>query len=191
MKELLGKSVSKHQEAVENSFNESQLAVLESIGKELLKTLKGEHKILLCGNGGSAADSQHIAAEFVARFKRERRSLPAMALTTDTSILTAVANDYDFQQVFSRQIEGLGQKGDALIAISTSGKSRNVLEAIRQAKHQGLCTIGFTGGTGGNMKEMADICFVAQSSDTSHIQEIHITALHAISEAIENIFFGA
>ena len=191
MKELLAQSVSNHREAFEKSFSDPQLTQLETIGKELVKILKAGHKILLCGNGGSAADSQHIAAEFIARFKKDRRSLPAIALTTDTSILTAVSNDYDYQQVFSRQIEGLGQKGDALIAISTSGKSRNVLEAVRQARHQGLYTIGFTGGAGGALKEMADICFTAQTSETSHIQEIHITALHAVSEAIENIFFGA
>ncbi len=191
MKELLSHCIEKHREAVEKSFTEDQLAVLETIGKELVKTLKAGHKILLCGNGGSAADAQHIAAEFIARFKKERRSLPALALTTDTSILTAVSNDYDYSQVFSRQVEGLGVKGDALIAISTSGKSRNVLEAVRQARHQGLYTVGFTGGTGGTLKEMADICFVAHASETSHIQEIHITALHAISEAIEETFFGS
>ncbi len=191
MKDLLLQSVEKHRAAFEKSFSEAQLDVLDHIGKELVKTLKSGHKMLLCGNGGSAADAQHIAAEFIARFKKDRRSLPAIALTTDTSILTAVANDYDYSQVFSRQVEGLGVKGDALIAISTSGKSRNVLEAVRQAKHQGLYTIGFTGGGGGTLKEMADTCYVASASETSHIQEMHITALHAISEAIEDIFFGS
>ncbi len=191
MKDLLVQSVEKHRQALEKSFSDAQIDVLDRIGKELVKTLKSGHKILLCGNGGSAADAQHIAAEFIARFKKDRRSLPALALTTDTSILTAVANDYDYSQVFSRQVEGLGVKGDALIAISTSGKSRNVLEAVRQAKHQGLYTIGFTGGAGGSLKEMADICYAALASETSHIQEMHITALHAISEAIEEIFFGS
>jgi D-sedoheptulose 7-phosphate isomerase len=191
MKEAFHDIASRHREAFEKTFAEDQFDVLESIAREILKAFKAGRKILFCGNGGSAADSQHIAAEFIARFKQDRRSLPAMALTTDTSILTAVSNDYDFQQVFSRQVEGLGRKGDILIALSTSGKSKNVLEAVRQAKHQGLYTIGLTGGTGGPLKEMVDLCFVAQSSETSHIQEMHITALHAVSEVVESVLFGS
>ena len=191
MKELLNVIIDRHRRAVEQSFTPSQMDTLEAISREILKAFKAGHKVLLCGNGGSAADSQHIAAEFIARFKRERKSLPALALTTDTSILTAVANDYDYHQVFARQIEGLGQKGDILIAISTSGKSRNVLEAVRQAKHQDIYTVGMSGGSGGPLKEMADVCFMAQATETSHTQEIHITALHAISETIETILFGS
>ena len=183
--------ITEHRAAVEKSFTPPHLEILEKISRELLKALKAGHKILLCGNGGSAADSQHIAAEFIARFKRERRSLPAIALTTDTSILTALANDYDYSRVFSRQVEGLGSKGDVLIALSTSGNSKNVLEAVRQAKDQGLCTIGFTGASGGALKGLADICFCAGSPKTPHIQEVHITALHAVSEVVEDVLFGA
>lgn len=164
--------------------------ILEKISREIIVAFKAGHKMLLCGNGGSAADAQHIAAEFIGRFKRERRSLPAIALTTDTSILTALANDYDYSKVFSRQVEGLGQKGDVLIAISTSGNSVNVLEAVKQAKSQGLVTIGFTGITGGKLKDQTDICFCAQSKKTPNIQEMHIAALHAISEVVEDVFFA-
>ncbi len=191
LKDQLTEIVDKHKRAVEKSFTAAQLEVCERIARELLKAFQNGNKLLLCGNGGSAADAQHIAAEFIARFKKERKSLPAIALTTDTSILTAVSNDYDFNQVFVRQIEGLGQKGDVLIAISTSGRSENVLQAIRQAKTQDILTVGFTGGTGGALKDMVDICFLALADETSHIQEVHTLALHAISEIVEEVFFGS
>ncbi len=188
--ELLRQSV-EIQKALAASFSGEHLETLEKIAKEFIRAFKAGRKILLCGNGGSASDSQHIAAEFIGRFKLERRSLPAIALTTDTSILTALANDYSYEKIFSRQIEGLGIKGDVLIAISTSGNSKNVLEAVRTAKSQGLVTIGFTGQNGGALKNEAEICFQAQSPKTPHIQEVHITALHAISEVVENAFFGS
>ena len=180
-----------HIRIAKNSFTADQLEVLEKISREVIRALVAGHKLLLCGNGGSAADAQHIAAEFIARFKRERKSLPAIALTTDTSILTAVANDYDYESVFSRQIEGLGEKGDVLFALSTSGNSKNVLRAVETAKSMGLITIGFTGAPGGRLGSLADICFSAQSDKTPHIQEVHITALHAISEVIEDTLFGS
>lgn len=174
-----------------NSFTSNHLEILEKISREVIRALVAGHKLLLCGNGGSAADAQHIAAEFIARFKRERKSLPAIALTTDTSILTAVANDYDYESVFSRQIEGLGEKGDVLFALSTSGNSKNVLRAVETAKSIGMVSIGFTGATDGRLSSLTDICFCAQSNKTPHIQEIHITALHAISEVIEDTLFGS
>ncbi len=180
-----------HQKAFDASFDAAHLEVLEQISREIIKTFKSGGKILICGNGGSAADAQHIAAEFIGRFKRERRSLPAIALTTDTSILTAVANDYDYSKIFSRQVEGLGLKGDLLIGISTSGNSPNVLEAMIQAKAQGLFTVGFTGASGGKLKDASDLCYIAQSKKTPHVQEMHITALHAVSEVVEDVFFGA
>ncbi len=183
--------VAEHKKALEKSFSEAKLEILEKISRELLKAFKGGHKLLLCGNGGSASDSQHIAAEFIGRFKRERQSLPAIALTTDTSILTALANDYNYDIVFARQIEGLGKKGDVLIALSTSGNSKNVLEAARQAKSMGITVIGFTGQAGGRLKDIVDICYMAEAVKTPHIQEIHITALHAISEVVEDVLFGA
>lgn len=190
MKKSFENIVEEHRQTVQKTFSERGIEALEQITREILKVFKSGHKILLCGNGGSAADSQHIAAEFIARFKRERRSLPAIALTTDSSILTAVGNDYDYADIFSRQVEGLGSKGDLLIAISTSGNSKNVLKAVSQAKDQGLITIGLTGAEGGKLKQEVDLCFQAQSSKTQHIQEAHITALHAISEVVEDVLFG-
>lgn len=186
----LASIIQRHRQAVEKSFQENQLEAMDLIAREIIKAFKAGRKLLLCGNGGSAADAQHIAAEFIARFKLERQSLPAIALTTDTSILTAIANDYQFENVFSRQVEGLGQAGDILIAISTSGNSKNVLAAVHTAREKGLITVGLTGGNGGKLKDVVDFCFTSQTSETAHIQEIHITALHAISEAVEEVFFG-
>ncbi len=177
----------RNREAIDKSFTSSQLEVLERIAEAMAEALRSGHKILLCGNGGSAADSQHIAAEFVGRFKRERRSLPALALTTDTSILTAVGNDYTYEQVFSRQVEGLGEPGDVLMALSTSGNSKNILEAVKAAKARGITTVGLTGSGGGALKSAADLSFQAQSAETPHIQEVHITALHALSEVVEDL----
>jgi D-sedoheptulose 7-phosphate isomerase len=178
-----------HRKAIEGSFTDEQITILERIAAELSEVLKRGNKILLCGNGGSAADSQHIAAEFIGRFKRERKSLPSIALTTDTSILTAIANDYSYERVFERQVEGLGVKGDALIGISTSGNSKNVIQAAKKAKTMGLLAIGLTGESGGALKSCVDINFSASTAKTPHIQEIHITTLHAISEVIENTLF--
>jgi len=189
MKTSLEEILIGHKQAVDKSFSPEQVLILEDITRLLFETLKKGNKLLLCGNGGSAADAQHIAAEFIARFRLERKSLPAIALTTDTSILTAIANDYTFDRVFSRQVEGLGDKGDMLIGISTSGNSKNILEAVQQAKSQGLRTVGFAGAKGGKLKELCDICFCAQTDKTSHVQEIHITSLHAISEVVEEMMF--
>ena len=191
MRQALKSIVHGHELAFGASFDGMRLAVLETMARELLKTFKAGKKILFCGNGGSAADSQHIAAEFIGRFKKERRSLPAIALTTDTSALTALGNDYGYESVFARQVEGLGQAGDVLIAISTSGNSKNVLEAVKQAKRQQMTTFAFTGKKGGALKKTVDHCYHAQSDHTSHIQEMHITALHALSEVVENVLFGA
>ena len=190
MQQEFKNTLNQHAEAFSASFDGAGLNVLEAMSREMLKAFKYVKKILLCGNGGSAADSQHIAAEFTGRFKRERRSLPAIALTIDTSALTAIANDYSYDSVFARQVEGLGQPGDVLIAISTSANSKNVLHAVSEAKKNQMITLGFTGKEGGILKNITDICFYAQSAQTSHIQEMHITALHALSEVVENILFG-
>lgn len=190
MRELYLRAIKDHQEAVTKSFSPEQLEILDEMEKALMTCLKTGRKILLCGNGGSASDSQHIAAEFVGRFHRERRALPAIALTTDTSILTAVANDYAYEEIFARQVEALGQKGDVLIAISTSGNSLNVLKAVSKAKSLGLTTFGFTGEDGGALKKEADKTFCSASKMTPHIQEIHILVLHALSEAVEEVLFG-
>jgi len=190
MKTELEVIVQKHRDAVERSFQSAQLDVLDSIAREFARCLKAGGKILFCGNGGSAADSQHIAAEFVGRFKINRPALASIALTTDTSILTAVANDFGYDEVFSRQVEALGRPGDILVGLSTSGMSASVLRACEEAKNNGMTTIGFCGIRGGDLAKIADIAFLAQHEETAHIQEVHMIALHAISEAVEKTFFG-
>ena len=149
--------------------------------------LKAGKKLLFCGNGGSASDSQHLAAEFVGRYEKERRALPAVALTTDTSILTAVGNDYGFERVFERQVEALAQKGDVLFAISTSGNSKNVLQAVNKAKQMGVYTIGFTGGSGGALHSLADLSILIPSKKTSRIQESHIMIGHILCECVDEL----
>ena len=190
MSNTLQNHFKEHQRIAEESFKAESCVLLEKISDEIFRAFKGGNKLLLCGNGGSAADSQHIAAEFIVRFKRERKSLPAIALSTDTSILTATANDYNYEVVFSRQVEGLGRTGDVLIAISTSGNSPNVLAAVKAAKSIGMKTIGFTGEKGGKLSALTDLCYKAASSKTPHIQEMHITALHAVSEVVEDKLFA-
>ena len=151
-------------------------------------TLKAGGKILLCGNGGSAADAQHIAAELTGRYKTERGALAGIALTTDTSALTAIGNDYGYEFVFSRQLEALGREGDLLIAISTSGNSGNVLKALELARKIGIKTIGLSGRTGGAMNELCDLNLVVPSNDTPRIQEMHIMIGHIICQAIDDAF---
>jgi D-sedoheptulose 7-phosphate isomerase len=159
-----------------------------STANMLTKALKKKRKIIFFGNGGSAADSQHIAAEFIGRFQKERRALAAIALTTDTSILTALSNDYGFDILFSRQIEGIGQKGDVAFGISTSGNSKNVIEGIKKAKHLGLKTISMTGGHGGKLAKLTDISLIVPAEKTARIQESHICMAHAICELVESHF---
>lgn len=151
-------------------------------------TLKAGGKILLCGNGGSAADAQHIAAELTGRYKTERGALAGIALTTDTSALTAIGNDYGYEFVFSRQLEALGREGDLLIAISTSGNSGNVLKALELAQKIGIKTIGLSGRTGGAMNELCELNLVVPSNDTPRIQEMHIMIGHIICQAIDDAF---
>lgn len=150
-------------------------------------SFKCGNKILFCGNGGSAADAQHLAAEFVGRFQIERAGLPAIALTTDTSILTAVGNDYGFECVFARQVEALGNRGDVLIAFSTSGNSPNVVKAIESAKTKGIACIGFTARGGGRMVEICDICFAVDTPVTARAQEMHILLGHIICELLDGV----
>lgn len=151
-------------------------------------TLKAGGKILLCGNGGSAADAQHIAAELTGRYKTERGALAGIALTTDTSALTAIGNDYGYEFVFSRQLEALGREGDLLIAISTSGNSGNVVKALELARKIGIKTIGLSGRTGGTMNELCELNLVVPSNDTPRIQEMHIMIGHIICQAIDDAF---
>lgn len=149
------------------------------------QALRAGHKVMFCGNGGSAADSQHLAAELVGRYKMERHALASLALTVDTSILTAIGNDYGYDDIFRRQVEGLGEAGDVLVGLSTSGNSRNVLKAFGQAKTMGITTVAFTGAGGGAMAGVADVTLAVPSAVTNHIQEMHITCGHLLCELVE------
>ena len=159
---------------------------LNEASKILVDALKDGHKVLLCGNGGSAADAQHIAAELTGRYKTERRGLPGIALTTDTSALTAIGNDYGYHRVFDRQVEALAHEGDVLIGISTSGNSANIISALRLAKELGCKTLGLSGRDGGSMNEICDINLVVPSNDTPRIQEMHILFGHTLCQIIDN-----
>ena len=152
----------------------------------IAKSLKSGGTIYWCGNGGSAADSQHIAAEFVGRFKNDRKPLKSIALTTDTSVLTCVANDYSYEEIFSRQIKALGKKGDVLVAITTSGKSKNITKALIQAKKMKIKTVGLLGKGGGECKNYSDISIIVPSNVTARIQEAHILIEHLICELVEH-----
>jgi D-sedoheptulose 7-phosphate isomerase len=147
--------------------------------------LRSGHKLLIAGNGGSAADAQHIAAEIIGRYKQDRPAYAAIALTTDTSALTAIGNDYGFEQIFARQVEGLGRRGDVLLALSTSGRSANILAALKAARQQGMVTVGFTGAQGTAMGASCDHLLAAPSDDTAVIQQIHLTFAHGICDVIE------
>jgi D-sedoheptulose 7-phosphate isomerase len=159
------------------------------MGHLLIDRYQAGNKLLVAGNGGSAADAQHIAAEFVSRFNFDRPGLPAMALTTDTSILTAVGNDYGYDQLFRRQIEANGQRGDVFLGISTSGNSPNILQALEAARLKGVTTFGLTGKTGGKMRELCDYCLCVPSVDTPRIQEAHILIGHTICAMVESALF--
>lgn len=170
--------------SVFNKLSNSETQVY-LVAELIYESFKNTGKLLLCGNGGSAADAQHIAAEFIGRFEIERGPLPAIALTTDTSVLTCLSNDYDYNQIFSRQIETLGNKNDCLIAISTSGNSQNVINAINTANKSGLTTIGVLGNNGGRLKYLCKHNLIVNSKNTARIQEAHIFLLHAICGIID------
>lgn len=171
------------------SFMEEQTEVLTAAARMLARAFQDGHTVLIFGNGGSAADAQHLAAEFVNRFQVERPPLAALALTTDTSILTAVGNDYDFQQVFVKQIQALGKKGDVAWGISTSGASPNVVQGLQTAREQGLHTLAVTGRDGGAMARLADICLIVRSHDTPRIQEVQITIGHILCDLVDFLLF--
>ena len=167
-----------------------QAAVIEEIGVRLTKVLKAGRTVFLFGNGGSAADAQHIAAELEARFLRERRALPCHALTTNTSTLTAIGNDYGYDRTFARQLEAYARRGDAAIGISTSGNSLNVLEAMKVAKKIGVTRIGLTNEKGGKLKGVVDLCLRVPSVDTQRVQECHMAVGHILCDIIESSMFG-
>ena len=164
----------------------SELDKIEKVADAIIKAIKRGKKVVLFGNGGSAADAQHIACELAGRFKKERRGLPVIALTTNTSALTAIANDYSYEEVFSRQVEGIVNRGDVVVGISTSGGSTNVIKGVKAGKAKGALTVGLTGATGGKLGKVVDICIKVPSNDTPRIQETHITIGHIICQLVED-----
>ena len=179
-------------ETLERAAGEPEfMAAILAIADQITRVLREGGKVMLAGNGGSAADAQHIAAELVGRFVIDRAPLAAIALTTDTSALTAIGNDYSFDQIFERQLRGLGRRGDVFVAISTSGHSRNILAALKAARELGIATIGFTGAKGAQMLPLCDLALIAPSEETALIQQIHITAAHAICGLVERDLYGA
>jgi D-sedoheptulose 7-phosphate isomerase len=163
---------------------------IRTIADQIESIFRSGGKLMIAGNGGSAGDAQHIAGEFLSRLNFDRAPLPAIALSTDTSVLTAIGNDYGFEQVFERQIRGLGKRGDGLLAISTSGKSPNIMAALRAARELGITTMGFTGSGDRAMNEYCDVCLSAPSPETPQIQQIHITAAHVVCTLVEQSMFG-
>jgi len=187
MKNIIQKILQESITVKEKSIT-SSLELIQTVAVRLAECLSSGHKILIFGNGGSAADAQHIAAEFVNRFQIERPPLAAIALTTDTSVITSIGNDDHFDNIFSRQIRALGRKNDIAIGISTSGHSKNVIEAVHAAKNMGIFTIGMT-GRGGELAACADIFFPVESETTARIQEVHITLGHILCELVERILY--
>lgn len=178
-------SIAVKQRLLEHPFPER----IQTVGNTIISALKSGHTIFVAGNGGSAADAQHFVAELAGTYERkERKGLSAIALTTNTSNLTAIANDYGYQYIFSRQLEGLAEKGNVLVAISTSGNSENILQGLKTAKEMKLVTIGLTGGNGGKMKEWCDVIIAVPSMSTPRIQECHILIIHAICKMIDADF---
>jgi D-sedoheptulose 7-phosphate isomerase len=180
IKDILLESIQVKEEILRN-----QIEQIAQIAQLMIDCLKKDGKVIVFGNGGSASDSQHIAAELVGRFKKDRSALAAIALTTNTSILTSLANDYGYDVVFSRQVEALGKKNDVVLGISTSGKAKNVALGIKQAKKMGIKTVVLSGGDGGDIVKLADVSLVVPSKITARIQEAHITIAHIICEMIE------
>ncbi len=182
-RQIFGDAIAEHLELVRQLQN--QQPVLEAIAQAMTQSLRSGGKIIWCGNGGSAADSQHLSAELVGRFRCERRAIASIALTTNTSILTAVANDYGYEYVFSRQLECIGAAGDLLVGISTSGNSGNVVAALKAARSLGMVTVGLTGEKGGKMAHFADHLLAVPSKETARIQEMHIFAGHMLCDWVE------
>lgn len=173
---------------IANNFTQlaAQADNVRRAGDMLVGALQRGGKIMFCGNGGSAADAQHLAAELMGRYLKDRRPLPALALTVDTSALTAIGNDYSFAEVFARQLAGVGRPGDVLVAISTSGNSENVVRALLVAKETGIVTIGLTGASGGKMRDLCDLCLCVPAHRADHIQEMHIAIGHILCGIVES-----
>lgn len=174
---------------VKQAFVRKNAERLIQLADQVTRAFTSDRKLLLCGNGGSAADAQHIAAEFVNRFMLERPPLPAVALTTDTSVLTSIGNDYSFDEVFSKQIKAIGMEGDVLLGISTSGNSKNVIEAVKAAREQGIYTAGLLGGDGGGLRTEVELSLIAESRVTARVQEAHIFAGHLLCQLVDDMLF--
>ncbi len=184
--------IEKELKTVENNIKQlyEKSDVIQRIADVWIEALNNGHKIIFCGNGGSSTDSQHLSAELMGKYKLEREPLPSMSLAAEMSALTAICNDYSYDQVFSRQLKGLGNKGDVVVGLSTSGNSKNVIEAFRVAKEKGIKTVAFTGKNGGELVKYADIILNVPSDITNNIQEMHIVAGHLICGIVEEYFFN-
>jgi D-sedoheptulose 7-phosphate isomerase len=187
MQNMIKDEFNSHLNTINDVINKCEPELLK-IAHKAIQTLKNGNKILLCGNGGSAADAQHIAAELTGRYKSNRKGLASIALTTDTSAISAISNDFGYDMVFSRQVEALANKGDMLIGISTSGNSKNIINALKLANELECITIGLSGNSGGDMNNICDINLVVPSNNTPRIQEMHILFGHIICQAIDNAF---
>jgi len=187
VKDILNESIRVKKKIVDDP---SLLSQINQISSLIVEAYRRKKKVILFGNGGSAADAQHIAGELVNRFHLEREALPAIALTTDSSVLTSIANDYDYSRIFARQVEALAKEGDVVIGISTSGSSSNVIEAVKTAKEKGAKTVGFTGNKGGKLAELVDFVISVPSDETPRVQESHITIFHIICCLVERELFG-
>jgi len=187
IKDIIGSSINVKQQVLQN---EELLKTIEKTIEVITDAFKTGKRVYFCGNGGSAADAQHLAAEFSGRFYLNRKALPAEALHCNTSYLTAVANDYSFDDIYSRLVDGIGEKGDVLVGLSTSGNSKNIIRAFEAAKEKGMITVGFTGATGGAMRSLSDHLINVPSADTPRIQESHILIGHIICQLVEEKYFS-
>lgn len=187
MLDMINRELEAHRKTIDRTID-VMIPQIEKASKIAIETLKHGNKILLCGNGGSASDAQHISAELTGRYKTERKGLAGIALTTDTSALTAISNDYGYDRVFDRQVEALAREGDLLIGISTSGNSVNIISAFKVARELGCETIGFSGRDGGEMNYSCDLNLIVPSDDTPRIQEVHILIGHILCQAIDDAF---
>ena len=191
MEQFIANQVKKSYETKQAIYENKELMdIIKEVSLKCVEVYKNGNKTLIAGNGGSAADAQHIAGEFVSRFYFDRPGIPSIALTTDTSIITAIGNDYGYEKLFARQIQANGVEGDMFIGISTSGNSTNVVEALKECKEKGIITVGLTGEKGGKMAELCDYCIKVPSNETPRIQESHILIEHIISAVVEEAMFG-
>ena len=191
MDKFIANQVKKSYETKQAIYNDGELMqLIKEVAKVTTEAYKRGNKTLIAGNGGSAADAQHIAGEFVSKFYFDRPGLASIALTTDTSIITAIGNDYGYEKLFSRQVQANGVEGDVFIGISTSGNSKNIIEALKECKDKAITTVGLTGASGGSMKELCDYCVCVPSNETPRIQESHILIGHIICAVVEEEIFG-